>query len=96
MQKSKEDSFVIAKSDYKIEYKNKKRLNISGLSKKKGDEIFFDIEYTKEIKNFLITFGSILKMDSTKNEIKFYFRYIDDENYCLFSIRGGEYTFSVI
>lgn len=89
----KEDNdIIISDINYKIEYKkNKKNLVIKGVPKNPGQDIFFDITHKRELKNFLITFNSDSNMDSINNELRFYFRYVDDKNYCLFSLRGGQY-----
>ncbi|HOV13820.1 MAG TPA: tetratricopeptide repeat protein, partial [Spirochaetota bacterium] len=97
MKETKEDNIIINHTNYQIEYKNKKNLSIKGVTTIPDEEIFFDINYKKELKNFLITFNSNSKMNSMTNEIKFYFRYVDDKNYCSFSVRGGQYIkFAVI
>ncbi|HOJ65048.1 MAG TPA: tetratricopeptide repeat protein [Spirochaetota bacterium] len=69
---------------------NKKdNIIISGVFQKENSD--FDIEYTKIVKNAIISFQLDSRMEVGTNEIKFYFRYRDNLNHCYFIIKGGQY-----
>ncbi|OHD13667.1 MAG: hypothetical protein A2086_01105 [Spirochaetes bacterium GWD1_27_9] len=90
------DNISISTKNIHIEQK-KKNLSVHGKSNLSENEIFFDVEYKNIAKNFLILFKMNSKMENSYNEIKFYFRFVDDNNYCYFSIKGGQYIkFAII
>ena len=59
---------------------------IDGISK---GTIDFDLKYEKEVTNFMITFALSGKNQPTDKEIVFYYRFVDKDNYCCFSIKDG-------
>lgn len=73
----------------------KDNLIISGISKKSSAD--FDVEYNKIVKNAIISFQLNASMEVGTNEIRFYFRYVDNLNHCYFCIKSGQYIkFAII
>jgi tetratricopeptide (TPR) repeat protein len=80
-----------------IELKSKNKLTVKENNRVSGNRIFFDIEHKNQPKNFLLHFMISAKMETGNQEIRFYYRYQDDKNYCIFTIRGGQYIkFAII
>ena len=78
--------------DDKIDSISVKKSNILINCKiKKFQRHNFDIKYDKLVKNFIITFNFNSKMEPNDRELVFYYRYLDDKNYCYFSIKEGQY-----
>ena len=49
----------------------------------------FHLKYAKTVRNFLMTFNLSGKNTPNDKEIIFYYRYVDKDNYCSFSIKDG-------
>jgi hypothetical protein len=84
----KERRYEIHSDHIPVEVK-KKALLVSGEHTLPGNTVFFDISYPFQAKNLMISSTISGKSAGGNKEIRFYFRFVDDENYCCFTIKGG-------
>jgi tetratricopeptide (TPR) repeat protein len=84
-----DDYIKIFDRSVSVEIKSKKHLFVKGKSEI-NDKIFFDIENENILKNFILTFNLNSKMNTGERTIKFYYRFVDEKNYCVFSIKDGQ------
>lgn len=74
----------------------RERLEVKGAAAA-GEEHRFDIESSLNPKNLVISMAIMSRSKVDPGQINFYFRYVDSDNYCIFSIREGrEIAFKVI
>lgn len=92
------EKLIINTDNIPLTIKSNKNLIVKGQTKLSKKKIFFDVEYKYTPKNILISTTIKSNMISPKNnEIKFYFRFVDDKNHCYFSIKDGQYIkFAVV
>lgn len=94
-----EENINIKTKNLPIELKSKDTLIINGKAKSnlQSNNLDFDIEYKEITKNVMISFILSGKNKDPNKDIIFYFRVVDNQNYCSFTIRDGkDIKFSVV